>query len=133
MSILWLLAPWFAVSVAAGDGFTCALTREHTVRCWGTNTTAEVGDGTTTQRGIPVEIAGLREVSQIASGSHTCVVEHGGLQCWGGDFWVGEHTRPRPIQRYGAVSSVAVGSEFTCAIGSDRHARCGGTGEDEQL
>ena len=36
------------------DGHTCALLTNAMVLCWGENTTGQLGDGTTTNRGLPV-------------------------------------------------------------------------------
>jgi alpha-tubulin suppressor-like RCC1 family protein len=132
LGVLWLLAPWFAVSVACGDDFTCAIARGGGVRCWGANATAELGDGTTQKSSVPVALA-IGGVSQLTAGSHACAVAGGRLQCWGGDFWVGQHTRPRPIARYGRVTSASVGGEYTCAVGSDKKVLCGGSGEGGEL
>jgi hypothetical protein len=67
--LVWWMAPWLAVSVAGGDGFTCALTRAGTVQCWG-----------------KIPAADLRGVSQIAAGGHACAVLRGGASCWGGQY-----------------------------------------------
>ena len=36
---------------------TCATLADTTLRCWGENANAQVGDGTTTDRGVPVSVA----------------------------------------------------------------------------
>jgi len=79
--LVWLLAPWLAVSVACGDHFTCALTRGGTVECWGGNATSELGDGTTRQSGVPVAVSGLGGVTQLGAGTHACASSGGRLYC----------------------------------------------------
>ena len=77
------------VAVAAGFYHTCALTTVGAVQCWGANFTGRLGDGTTTQRLSPVQVAGLTGgVVAIAAGvHHTCAVTGAGaLRCWGGNF-----------------------------------------------
>jgi alpha-tubulin suppressor-like RCC1 family protein len=130
---VWLLAPWFALSVAAGDGFTCALARGGTVQCWGGNSTAELGDGTTQGHAAPVEVKGVRGATAVDAGSHACAVARGELWCWGGDFWVGEHTRARKVAGAGRVSAAFVGTDYTCVIGAGGHVRCSGHGEDGRI
>src|SRR5439155_18219400 len=69
----------------------------------------------------------------LAAGTHTCAVSGGRLYCWGGDFWVGQHTRPREIARYGRVSTVSVGGEYTCVVSAGHKVLCGGSGEGGEL
>ena len=42
--------------VALGSNFSCALTQEGTVLCWGRNTNGQLGDGTTADRPTPVSV-----------------------------------------------------------------------------
>jgi alpha-tubulin suppressor-like RCC1 family protein len=73
-------------SIAAGVGHTCALTMAGGVRCWGDNSFGQLGDGTTTTRGVTTPVADvLQDVQAIAVGAvFTCVVTTaGGVRCWG--------------------------------------------------
>ena len=56
-----------------------------TVRCWGSNRFAQLGDGTTTAHAAPTVITGLAGVAQIAAGGgHACArMTDGSVQCWG--------------------------------------------------
>jgi alpha-tubulin suppressor-like RCC1 family protein len=75
-----------AAKVTAGSNHTCVLTSAGAVRCWGDNSLSQLGDGTKTQRGLPVDVVGLSSgVTDIASrAEQTCaIVTGGGVKCWG--------------------------------------------------
>jgi alpha-tubulin suppressor-like RCC1 family protein len=62
-----------AVEVAAGDQHTCARLASGAVRCWGSNQSGQLGDGTTTDRPAPVAVQGITDAVEIAAGGHhTC-------------------------------------------------------------
>ncbi|WP_426733969.1 RCC1 domain-containing protein [Myxococcus faecalis] len=72
--------------VRAGTGFTCALSAEGRVRCWGLNEAGQLGDGTRVHRAAPVDVSGLaNEVVDLGTGvTSTCtVLRDGRVQCWG--------------------------------------------------
>jgi len=130
--------------VDAGSGHTCALTSGGGVKCWGANSSGQLGDGTTTGRPIPGDVTGLTTgVSVVATGSsHTCAVASGGgLKCWGFNFTgqLGDGTRTsRPIPGdvsglTSGVTAVFAGSNHTCAVTSAGGAKCWGNNGNGQL
>jgi alpha-tubulin suppressor-like RCC1 family protein len=73
-----------AVATAAGDFRACAIVNGG-ARCWGNNRWGQLGNDSTTNSSVPVDVEGLTSgVSAIAAGlAHTCAVVSGGAQCWG--------------------------------------------------
>ena len=51
---------WRDVTTIAGGGFhTCAASADGAVVCWGSNDSGQLGDGTTTDRSMPMPVAGV--------------------------------------------------------------------------
>lgn len=78
------------VSVAVGSLIgnlmhSCAVRRDGTVRCWGSNGYGQLGDGTTIERLAPVAVAGLTDAVTVEVGPyHSCsVLRDGQVRCWG--------------------------------------------------
>jgi prepilin-type N-terminal cleavage/methylation domain-containing protein len=121
--------------IALGSSHTCAL-KSGEVFCWGSNSSGQLGDGTTSTRNIPVKVsAGAMTnsgVSQIALGSsHTCALKSGEVFCWGfnGSGQLGDgttSTRTSPVEvsagamTNSGVSQIALGSSHTCALKNDK-------------
>lgn len=115
-------------ALAAGYHHTCALTGGG-VKCWGSNDSGQLGNGTTTDSSTPVDVAGLGNgVRAIAAGGgHTCALTAGGgVKCWGGNsagqLGSGINTDSNvPVDVLGlegGVTALAAGGAHTCAVTS---------------
>ena len=130
--------------VAAGGRHTCAVTSVGAVRCWGSNDVGQLGNGTTIDSSVPVDVAGLASgaIALSAGGSHTCALTNeGAALCWGsngaGQLGDGSGTdRTTPVRVQGlddGLTAVAAGSSHTCALTSAGGVWCWGYNEYQQL
>ena len=115
-------------AIAAGDTHTCALTNAGGVKCWGQNSTGQIGDGTFNNvRLTAVDVTGLTSgVKALEAGaSHSCAVTaSSGVKCWGwnGFGQIGDNSnteRDTPVDVNGltsGVSGIAVGQYHSCAL-----------------
>ncbi len=118
------------VTVAAGTSHTLALTDQGEVFAWGSNTSGQLGNGTTTDSALPVAVTGLTGVTMIAAGSAQSFAyraSDGALWGWG-DNSQGElaqpdtltiSTVPAPISGVGAITALTAGGAHTLALGAD--------------
>jgi alpha-tubulin suppressor-like RCC1 family protein len=124
------------------EGHACAILGDATVKCWGSNSKGQLGDGTTTDSSSPVTVAGLSNVTSLALGdSHTCAtLSDGTARCWGnnsngqlGDGTTTERHSPTNVLWYSNVASMTAGNAHTCAILTDGKVRCWGSDGYGQL
>ena len=115
------------VAATAGSMHTCALTTMGSVKCWGSNASGQLGNGSFDDAIVPTDVVGLDGiVVGIAAGmAHTCaVMDDGAMKCWGeagaGQLGHSGGGSPQPLpvevdlfpRRAAAVSA---GYEHTCA------------------
>ncbi len=134
-----------AASVSAGgNAHTCAVTTSGAAKCWGRNSSGELGNGTGVRSSTPVDVTGLGGGirSVVTSLAHSCAVTTGGaMVCWGqnysGQLGLGTTTNAlSPVGVSGLGNGVASSSQgggyYTCAVTS-AGARCWGSNFNGQL
>ena len=89
------------MGLSSGQTQTCALTVTRGVKCWGLNSSGQLGDGTQTDRLVPVDVVGLASgvAALAANGSFSCALtDGGGVKCWGANgVGICSATARRPI------------------------------------
>jgi len=114
-----------AVSSAAGSNHSLILKSDGTVWAWGNNDGGKLGDGTTAQRGVPVQVKGLTSVTRIAAGiSHSLALKSDGtVWAWGNNKYgqIGNTQSSTPVQVSGLtdVATIAAGGNHNLALKKD--------------
>jgi alpha-tubulin suppressor-like RCC1 family protein len=128
--------------IDAGAKHTCALLTSGGVRCWGANTSGQLGNGGTIDTSVPVAANVGPAVDVSAGDAATCaVMATGALNCWGlneaGEL--GRRTAqafPNPpgvVTGDLAPGEIQAGSGFSCALTMAEIVRCWGGGSLGQL
>lgn len=138
-AVVGLPLPVIALAAGSTAQHNCALLSDRSVRCWGSNGQAQLGDSTVVNRSTPVQVPLGGIVEEIAVGfDFTCARAPGGsVVCWGGNgsgqLGDGTNTQrrlPEPVTVAIAVlpdggvvktalsgaTALAAGSDSTCAI-----------------
>jgi hypothetical protein len=132
------------VQLAGGGGHTCAVTASGAAKCWGWGSAGQLGNNSTGNSTVPVDVAGLgANVASIAAGyDHTCVVTtSGAAKCWGsgssgqlGNNGTASVLVPTDVSGLtSGASRIAAGASHTCAVTTGGAAKCWGSGNYGQL
>jgi alpha-tubulin suppressor-like RCC1 family protein len=112
------------VELAAGRIFYCARHVSGAVSCWGGNGSGQLGNLSTMDSGVPVDVAGVADATQLAAGfKHACAIRRTGVvSCWGGnsngqlgDDTIVDSLAPVDVLDIVQATSIAAGSVHTCA------------------
>ena len=127
----------------------CKVTTDGTAYCWGSNLTGQLGDGSNTDRNVPVSVTGGLSFTLVSAGgddnnggtSHACgVTTSGDAYCWGSnaDGQLGDGTtteRNTPVLVSGGLSFalVSAGAYYTCGVTTNGDGYCWGRGANGQV
>jgi alpha-tubulin suppressor-like RCC1 family protein len=114
-------------TLTAGFGYTCGIRSDGSLWCWGTDVHGQLGDGTLSSTGTPVQLAlGTTWNAIAASIRATCAIrEDNTLWCWGS-----ETATPTTPQQVGSAStwrSISVAMTHRCGIQTDGSLWCWGS------
>jgi alpha-tubulin suppressor-like RCC1 family protein len=141
-------------SIASGSAMACGLSNAGNVYCWGYNDDGELGNNSTTQSAVPVEVTGvggtgfLSNIISISAGDGSvCALNtSGNVYCWGynstgelGNNSTTASSTPVEVKGVGnvgylsGITSLGVGGATNCAVSSAGNVYCWGEGTYGQL
>lgn len=132
----------FASSVSAGDYHSCESLTNNTVKCWGLNSSGELGNGTAIDSLKPVTVSNISLGSKVSSGgSHSCaLLTDGSIVCWGsntsgqlGNNSTTSSSTPVAVSGIANATDVSAGGTHTCALLSDGTVKCWGRNSFGQI
>lgn len=149
------LAGKSVAQISAGGAYTCAVTTDGILACWGLNTNGQLGDGTVVEKLVPTAVVTAatpfagKLITSVTTGSvHTCgVATDGTTACWGSQAngRLGNNTAtvaniqvPTAITISAAltgrtISSITAGGSHTCANTTVGVAVCWGSNSNGRL
>jgi alpha-tubulin suppressor-like RCC1 family protein len=129
-------------SAAGGDTHGVAVKSDGTVTAWGSNSSGQLGDGTSTARLTPGPVPGLTGVTAIAAArsSNFALKSDGTVTAWGsnssgqlGDGTITTRRTPVTVAGLSGVKAVASGATHTVALKSDGTVLAWGSNSSGQL
>ena len=127
------------VQLAAGGVFTCALSDDGKLYCWGDGSNGRFGNGITEVYRTPVLVDGLnRKLDMIVAGNyHLCArTTSGEVFCWGALSSEQEFTSSTPLEvkgLTGMVVGMTAGNGYTCVLTTGDGVKCWGDNYFGQL
>lgn len=134
--------------VSAGENHTCAVSAQGYVYCWGYGSFGQLGNGSTAQSYVPVQVSTISGVKSVEAGFYiSCAIKTDGtVYCWGenanGKLGIGTTTESHtPVQVRGPlgsgyltnVTSCASIFKHVCVAKNDGTAWCWGLNDHGQL
>src|SRR3990172_397840 len=104
----------FSQTVDAGSYHSLILCSDSTVKATGANGNGQIGDGTFTNRLIPVYVSGLNSIVKVSGGYHSMAIKSNStVWAWGynGYGQLGDgttFTRTTPVQVSGLTGAIAI-------------------------
>lgn len=131
-------------SLSQGSNHYCGITSLDYLKCWGTNWSGQVGDGTTTNVTAPKRIDDPNTYKKVSAGNgHTCAIgTNNKVKCWGqggvgqlGDGTSTQRESPTPIADPGGYdyTDISAGFWISCGVTTTNLVQCWGDNQQGQL
>ena len=132
-----------AINLSAGAQHVCATLSDSSIRCWGSNSSGQLGDDSIVDSASPAIVLQLPSAQTVSAGyDHNCaILMDGSVQCWGGNGkgQLGDGTTNNRsvagqfVGLSGPAAVVATGNQFSCALIDDGSVQCWGNNDCGQL
>lgn len=132
--------------VSAGAGFSCALRRDGTAFCWGSNDQGELGTGARAGTTSPAPVSTQLKFASVSAGfSFACALTtEGRAYCWGNAGWEAQFKAAVPGDQFErrvptavagnlTFASLSAGGDHACGVTTVGVAYCWGDNEHGQL
>jgi Regulator of chromosome condensation (RCC1) repeat len=128
--------------ISSGNNYSCAITTDFRLKCWGYNGNGQLGNGGTTDTAVPVDVDPTEQYAEVFAGEiSTCGITLTGLlKCWGSTFAIGRANSaaapaalPFPVSSTLTFSSASLGGNSLCALSTSGGLYCSGYDEHQQL
>jgi hypothetical protein len=138
-------------SIAVGLSFSCGLTGQNTIKCWGNpfytvelgNNAAGSGGARAERSNVPIDVLGLSSIRAIvAGGYHACVLKSDRtVACWGDNTFgqlgvsssLSSSFNPVAVPNLANVDRLSAGHQHTCALLKDQTVKCWGVQRSGQV
>ena len=134
---------------AQGANHICARYIDSTIKCLGSNSFGQLGDGTGVEKLSPVNVSGISNAITVSAGSyHTCaMLSDKTVKCWEynrhgqlSDGSTTDRTTPVSVSRISNASMISVGTSdspesprHSCSLLSNSTIQCWGEGKYVQF
>jgi len=100
------------VAIAAGDSHAICLKEDNSLLNWGANSYGMLGDGSNTQRALPVQVIGFRKSPVLAAGGDTMYLLKSDGSVWNISFG----GTPSEVEGIAGVTAIASGTSHVLAL-----------------
>jgi alpha-tubulin suppressor-like RCC1 family protein len=114
--------------ISLGLEATCALLVSGGVKCWGSNSSGQLGDGSYVDLLRPRRVKGIAQATALAfQGGRGCVVRtNGTVRCWGLNANGPDELGPVTVTGINSATAVAVGVHHSCTLLANGAVQCWG-------
>ena len=128
--------------IAGGKFDSLAVTNSGTVWAWGYNAYGQLGNGTTNESTVPVQVPGLTQATAVAAAEYSsaALLSNGTVETWGqnsyGELGNGNTTdasTPVPVSGLGGATAIAAGDYHMLALLSNGTVEAWGRNDAGQL